>query len=257
VLDFMKIIMPRQRQVVKLYSDPEPLFHKMAIEKELQKIYLRTVQLEHGGSIVIDRTEALVAIDVNSGRFVSEANTEETAYKVNMAAAQEIGRQIRLRDLGGVIVIDFIDMDNPAHRHDVEETLWNGLRTDRARIKMLHMSKFCIVEMTRQRMRESLQVTHYEPCATCGGTGRVKSPESVALDAFRALKSHLSDKRLGIVEVSVNPRASDHLQNEKRHDLAVLEETSGIKVRVRAATDLGFETMQIALYDKEGNKLKG
>jgi ribonuclease E len=251
----MKIIMPRQRNVVKLYSESEPLFHKMGIEKDLQRIYQRQVHLERGGTIVIDQTEALVAIDVNSGRFVSESNAEETAYRVNIEAAKEIGRQIRLRDLGGVMVIDFIDMDNADHRRDVEEALWNSLRGDRARIKMLHMSKFCIVEMTRQRMRESLQVTHYEPCPSCAGKGRIKSPESIALDAFRAIKSNLSDKRLGTIEVTVGSRAADYLQNEKRRDLAELE-SPDMKVRVRASSDMGAEIMQITLYDKEGNKLK-
>jgi ribonuclease E len=214
------------------------------------------VQLQHGGSIVLDQTEALVAVDVNSGRYVSESSAEETAFKTNMEAAPEIARQIRLRDLGGVMVIDFIDMESEEHQHEVEQAFWDAMKGDRARIKMLHMSKFGIVEMTRQRMRESLGRTHYDVCPFCRGTGRIKTPERVGLDAFRQIRSRLQDKRIGQIEASLHPRVADYLQNEKRADLLRLEKDAGVKLDIVAAPDLPVDKVELVTYDKEGNRLK-
>ena len=256
VMEFVKITMPRQRGIVKLYSDPEPLFHKHRLEEEIEKIYQRAVQLEHGGSIVLDQTEALVAIDVNSGRYVSESSAEETAFKTNMKAADEIARQIRLRDLGGVMVIDFIDMETEEHRHEVEQAFWNAMKGDRARVKMLHMSRFGIVEMTRQRMRESLGRTHYDVCPCCRGTGRIKTPERVGLDAFRQIKSRLQDKRIGQIEATLHPRVADYLQNEKRADLLRLEKDTDVRIQIVAAPDAPVDKVELVTYDKEGNRLK-
>jgi len=256
VLDFMRLTMPRQRKGVKLYADVEPLFNRYGLEEEIQKVYQRQVPLPQGGSIVIDQTEALVAIDVNSGRYVREASIEETAYKTNLAAAEEIARQLRLRDLGGVMVIDFIDMEEEKHQRDVEQALWNGLRRDRARVKMLRMSKFGIVEMTRQRVRESLQRTHYENCPYCLGTGRIKTAESVGLDAFRRIRTHLKAKGVGTLQVSLSPKVADYLQNEKRSDLARLEADSQVHIEILAVPDMSVENIHINLYDRDGRRLK-
>ena len=256
VRDFMKITMPRQRKSVGLYSEPEPLFHRFGLEEEIQKVYRRQVQLDDGGAIVIDQTEALVAIDVNSGKYVKEASIEETAYRTNMAAANEIARQLRLRDLGGVMAIDFIDMEDEKHRHDVEQALWNGLRRDRARVKMLRMSRFGIVEMTRQRMRESLERSHFENCPYCTGTGRIKRAESVGLDAFRSIRSHTNGKRVGTIQVSLSPKVADYLQNEKRADLVQIEAEAQVDIEILAVPDMSVESIQIQLYDREGRRLK-
>ena len=150
--------MPTSKKPVELYQDAEPLFTKYKVEEQIERIHRNRVPLPGGGSIVIEQTEALVAIDVNSGRFKQEANAEATAYQINLQAAAEIGRQIRLRDLGGLILSDFIDMRDESHKRDVERKLWETLKNDRARMKMLRMSRFGIIEMTRQRMRREHRV---------------------------------------------------------------------------------------------------
>jgi ribonuclease E len=204
----------------------------------------------------VDQAEALVAIDVNSGHYVREPSAEETAFKTDLEAAREIARQIRLRDLGGVMVVDFIDMADENHRREVEQTFWNALRRDRARIKMLHMSRFGIVEMTRQRMRESLERHHYDACPYCRGTGRIKTSERIGLDAFRRMKSCLQDKRLGTLQVSLSPKVGDYLQNEKRAALAQLGKDSGVKIEILAVPGISAESVEIVLLDKDGNRLK-
>ena len=170
ILEFMAMTMPTSKKPVELYQDAEPLFTKYKVEEQIERIHRNRVPLPGGGSIVIEQTEALVAIDVNSGRFKQEANAEATAYQINLQAAAEIGRQIRLRDLGGLILSDFIDMRDESHKRDVERKLWETLKNDRARMKMLRMSRFGIIEMTRQRMRRSIEFTDYQTCPTCKGT---------------------------------------------------------------------------------------
>ena len=183
----MKIVMPRNVNRIKLYEGKEALFHKYHIEDEIARIQTRHVPLSGGGSIVIDQTEALVAIDVNSGNFRADDNAEETAYQVNLRAAEEISRQIRLRDLGGMIVNDFIDMREERHRRGVERALRDAVRRDRARIKVLRISPFGLIEMTRQRIRPSLRRSIYEDCPCCHSTGQVKTAESMAIETMRLL----------------------------------------------------------------------
>ena len=177
--DFLKVVMPRFVNRLKLYDEKVPLFHKYAIEDEIAKIQRRHVPLPEGGSIVIDPTEALVAIDVNSGNFRVEDDAERTAYEMNLRAAKEIARQLRLRDLGGVIVNDFIDMREERHRRGVERALRDAIKRDRARTKVLRMSAFGLIEMTRQRIRPSLKRSIYEDCPHCGGAGVAKTAESM------------------------------------------------------------------------------
>ena len=172
---------------VELYDEPIPLFHKYGIEREIELMYSRHVPLPTGGSLVIDSTEALVAIDVNSGKFRDHADAETTAFKTDMEAADEIPRQLRLRDLGGVIICDFIDLRYERHRRELERTLHDNLKNDRAKTKVLRMSQFGIIEMTRQRMRPSLKRSIYFDCPHCKGSGLVKTPESMSLDVMRRL----------------------------------------------------------------------
>ena len=169
--EFLRVVMPRFVNRLKLYDEKVPLFHKYGIEDEIAKIQRRHVPLPEGGSIVIDQTEALVAIDVNSGNFRVENDAERTAYEMNLRAAKEIARQLRLRDLGGVIVNDFIDMRDERHRRGVEKALRDAIKRDRARTKVLRMSAFGLIEMTRQRIRPSLKRSVYEDCPHCGGAG--------------------------------------------------------------------------------------
>ena len=200
--DFLRVVMPRFVNRLKLYDEKVPLFHKYGIEDEIAKIQRRHVPLPEGGSIVIDQTEALVAIDVNSGNFRVEDDAERTAYEMNLRAAKEIARQLRLRDLGGVIVNDFIDMREERHRRGVERALREAIKRDRARTKVLRMSAFGLIEMTRQRIRPSLKRSVYEDCPQCTGAGVVKTAESMAIDVMRllALATHREEiRRIAIV----------------------------------------------------------
>src|SRR4029079_17745201 len=180
--------MPRYVSRLQLYNGRERLFHKYDIESEIAKIQQRKVPLKQGGSIVIDQTEALVAIDVNSGNFRPDDSAEETAYQMNLLAAKEIARQLRLRDLGGVIVNDFIDMRGESHRRNVENALRDALLRDKARTKILRISQFGIIEMTRQRIQPSLKKRIYNDCTHCRGTGHVKTAETVGIELMRLLQ---------------------------------------------------------------------
>ncbi|MEL7266107.1 MAG: Rne/Rng family ribonuclease, partial [Planctomycetota bacterium] len=187
VRDFIKLVMPRHVDALKLYEGRSPLFHKHRVEEEIALITQRQVPLPNGGSIVIDPTEALVAIDVNSGSFRGDSSAEENAFKLNCAAAKEIARQLRLRDLGGVIVNDFIDMRKDSHRRKLERTLRDAMAKDRARTKILKTSPFGLIEMTRQRVRPSLKRSIYTDCPCCEGRGLVKTPESMSIERRKML----------------------------------------------------------------------
>lgn len=238
--DFLKQIMPKAEKGVKLYKKEEPLFHKYKIEQEIEKIIQKKIPLRHGGSLIIEQTEALVAIDVNSGRFKAGADPEETAFRTNMEATKEVVRQIRLRDLGGVIIIDFIDMQSEGHRRAVEKALLENLKRDRARTKMLKMSRFGIVELTRQRLRPSLRDVLYEYCSICHGTGYTKTMESLSLEVMREIKSVLGYPELKTIEVEVDPRVSQHLLNQKRRQLSELEETYNKRILIKSIQMDGF-----------------
>src|SRR5207248_537817 len=197
-------VMPRYANRLKLYSSSEPLFHKYKIEEEIARIQQRKVPLPHGGSIVIEQTEALVAIDVNSGSFRADNNAEETAYQMNLHAAKEIARQLRLRDLGGVVINDFIDMRDEKHRRGVERALREAVERDRARTKVLKISAFGLIEMTRQRIRPSLKRSVYQDCQHCRGTGQVKTVESMSIEVARLLQLAVHRPLIQRVEVQVH-----------------------------------------------------
>src|SRR5205807_2389307 len=205
VKEVVKLSSPRARNRVDLYDEPIPLFHKYGIEKEIEQMYSRHVPLPSGGSLVIDSTEAIVAIDVNSGKFRDHSDAETTAFKTDMEAADEIPRQLRLRDLGGVIICDFIDLRFERHRRQLDDRLHENLKNDRAKTKVLRMSQFGIIEMTRQRMRPSLKRSIYFDCPHCHGSGLVKTPESMSLDVMRRLAIATNDQRISRVELAVCP----------------------------------------------------
>ncbi len=204
--EFLQLVMPRYVNRLQLYEGKEPLFFKHRLDQEIAKIHARTVPLKAGGSIVIDQTEALVAIDVNSGSFRAEGDAEETAYQMNIHAAKEIARQLRLRDLGGVIVNDFIDMHKERHRRGVERALRDAVRRDRARTKILRTSPFGLIEMTRQRIRPSLKRSAYKDCPCCHGSAVVKTPESMAIDVVRLLIVIAQKPAIVQVRVTRGPR---------------------------------------------------
>jgi ribonuclease E len=221
--EFLHAVMPRYESRVIFYPGPIPLFHKYHIERQIEQIQAKRVPLKSGGSIIIEQTEAMVSIDVNSGKFKGEKNLEETAYRTNIEAVDEIVRQLRLRDLGGLIVCDFIDMRESKHRTTVERAMRNALRRDRARVRVARMSKFCLVELTRQRIRESLKRTTYRQCSHCNGTGYVKSVESVALDVTREIRLRIADHPNEKVTVVSHPEVATYLKQKKSKVLADLE----------------------------------
>jgi ribonuclease E len=254
--EFMKIVMPRNVNRIKLYEGKEALFHKYHIEDEIARIQSRHVPLRGGGSIVIDQTEALVAIDVNSGNFRADDNAEETAYQVNVRAAEEISRQIRLRDLGGMIVNDFIDMREERHRRGVERALRDAVRRDRARIKVLRISPFGLIEMTRQRIRPSLRRSIYEDCPCCHNTGQVKTAESMAIDTMRLLMTRSTQEGAAKIVVEIHDRVANYLNNKKRREITGIEESCKVTISIIARSDVGPEHLILKILDEAGNELR-
>ena len=212
--------------------------------------------LPDGGSIVIDQTEALVAIDVNSGNFRVEDSAEETAYRLNLAAAKEISRQLRLRDLGGVIVNDFIDMRRERHRRGLERALRDATKRDRARTKILRTSPFGLIEMTRQRVRPSLKRSVYDDCPCCSGRGVVKTAESMSLDVIRMLLLAAQQPKCSVVKVRVHESVASFLNNQKRKELSELEEEGKMEVRILGSENVFPEHLELDCRDDNGNTVR-
>ena len=256
IREFLRIAMPRSASEVVYHDDPEPLFHKYRVEQELDRINSRDVALPSGGSLVIESTEAMVTIDVNSGRFRETRNAEETAYRINMEAAKEISRQLRLRDLGGLIVCDFIDMVVDSHKRDVERTLREGLKKHKERARILRMSQFGIIEMTRQRQRRSIKGTLYRECPHCGGSGHVKALESVTIDAMRTLQMAAHRQDAHRVVLSASPDVAMLMQNQKRAELLALEQATGTAIIIRGEQSYATEEIAFVCEDERGRPLK-
>jgi len=256
IKDFFSVAMPRFTQKAFYYDGQIPLFHKYGIEGEIAKIQSRAVELKAGGSIVIEQTEALVAIDVNSGRYRQQQSAELTAYKINMEAAAEISRQLRLRDLGGLIICDFIDMRSEKHRNEVERAFRAAVKNDRARSKILKISRFGVVEMTRQRMRPSLQSSISRVCPHCGGAGFIKSHESLTIEIIRLLNLAASKKPIDRIELFVATEVADYLQNEKRAVIADLEQFNNKRVIIHSSPDYVGEKHNMVCYNEHGIAVK-
>jgi ribonuclease E len=229
--NFMKTLMPSHMGRIQLYNDPTvPLFQRFQVEAQLDEMHSPTVRLRSGGYIVINPTEALVSIDVNSGRATRERHIEETAYKTNLEAADEIARQLRLRDLAGLIVIDFIDMEETRNQHSVERRLKEAMKIDRARIQIGRISPFGLLELSRQRLRPSLQEVSTERCPHCGGTGLVRSTESTALHVLRAIEEEGMKMRTIEATVHVPTAVAIYILNQKRDSLINIEQRYGLRV---------------------------
>ncbi len=250
--EFLSIFSPRSRDIVVHFDDPEPIFHRYGIEDELEQLHSRHVPLKSGGSIVIDQTEALVAVDVNSGRFRAEEDAETTAYKIDLEAADEIPRQLRLRDLGGVVICDFIDVRLEKHKREIERRLNRNLKQHKERAKILRMSEFGIIEMTRQRQRASLTRNVYEDCRYCRGTGLVKTTESVVLDVMRLIQLAVTKENIRSIEVSVSAEVAHLLQNRKRSTLHELEKNNRRLISIRTVSDFSLDQVQIKCTDPRG-----
>jgi len=254
--EFLQMAMPRYVTRLKLYEEKSPLFHRYGLEDEIARIHKRHVPLPNGGSIVIEQTEALVAIDVNSGNFRADNNAEETAFRLNLAAAKEIARQLRLRDLGGVIVNDFIDMREERHCREVERTLRDAIDRDRARTKILKMSAFGIIEMTRQRIRPSLKRSVYEDCPACHGTGQVKTAESMSIEVVRLLQLAANHPNVSRITVTVHSAVAAYLNNRKRRELNQLEQDGQKTITIRGTEIVPPEHLVFECLDTSGAECK-
>ena len=246
--DFMKMLMPSNVRVVRQYRDGQPLFSRMGVESQLDAMFSPTVQLRSGGYIVINQTEALVSIDVNSGRSTREHHIEDTALKTNLEAAEEVARQLRLRDLAGLIVIDFIDMDEKRNNRSVERKLSDCLRQDRARIQVGRISHFGLLEMSRQRIRASVLESSTEPCPQCGGSGHVRSVSSVALQLLRGLEEILMKGATHNLVVRTRTDVALYVLNHKRGHLRDLE--SSFKVTLSVIADPTVSGQQSFVIDR-------
>ena len=230
VAEFMSYVMPSNVGRLKLYEDHTPLFSRFQIEHQIESAFARSVSLPSGGAIVIDHTEALVSIDVNSARATRGADIEDTAFKTNMEAAEEVARQMRLRDLGGLVVIDFIDMENPKHQRDVENVLRDALKKDRARVQMGKLSRFGLLELSRQRLKPALGESSHVACPRCAGTGVIRGIESTALHVLRIIQEEAMKDNTGEVHAQVPVDVATFLLNEKRAELFAMEERLDVNV---------------------------
>ena len=247
VVDFVRHFMPRLRSKIVTYTGQEPLFEQQGIEEKVVKALDRRVWLRSGGYIIIERTEALTAVDVNTGRFVGKRNQEETIFKTNLEAAQEVVRQLRLRNVGGIIIIDFIDMEKEANRKKVYEALKEALKKDKARTNILKISELGLVEMTRQRTRESLENQLLRPCPHCEGRGRIKSAATVAYDVLRAIKRQQATVENGKnIVVRLHPDIANFLYDEKNNSLENLEREINHRIIIKASQELHHEKYEIA-----------
>ncbi|HSE12972.1 MAG TPA: ribonuclease E [Rudaea sp.] len=232
--EFMQQVMPQNLRKLKLYKDTVPLFSRFQIETQIENAFDRSVRLPSGGSIVIDQTEALTSVDINSSKATKGADIEETAFNTNCEAAVEIARQLRLRDAGGLIVIDFIDMDSPRHQREVEDRLKDALRHDRARVQIGRISRFGLLEMSRQRLRPSLGESSQTVCPRCEGHGRIRSVESLSLSVLRLVEEQAMKENTGQVLVQVPSAVANFLLNEKRKSVVEIEQRHEVPVIIVA-----------------------
>ncbi len=254
--DFFQEVMPEYAQLVKLHQERRPIFSRYQIEEQIEALSRNKVPLPSGGSIVIDTTEALVAIDVNSGKMATEKGVEATAFKSNMEAAAEAARQLRLRDLGGLIVIDFIDMRDRKHIRDVEKCLKDALKSDKARVSVGRISQFGLLEMSRQRIKAALAEASYLPCPHCDGSGRIKSAEAQALNFVRRLSAGMAKGQIGRVEGQVPLEVAAYLLNNKRAELIRLEQQYNATIYIRGCAEFTNSQLEVEFLRREKEEQK-
>jgi ribonuclease E len=251
VHDFFKKNMPKHENLVKLHQEKRPIFSKYQLEEQIDNIYEKKVLLKSGGSIVIEPTEALVSIDVNSGKSTGERGVEETAFKTNMEAAEEAARQLRLRDLGGLIVIDFIDMRDKKHMTEVEKTLKNALKADKARVSVGRISQFGMLEMSRQRIKQTLEHASYLECPHCGGRGKVKSVENMALSFLRKVHAAAAKGTNADVHGELPLDVAYYLLNRKKRELARIESDYDIDVTIKGKPSFLMNQIDLVVLKRE------
>ncbi len=251
LMEFMKMVMPRMRNRVKLYKDTKPLFSQHDVEEQIESIYNRRVELPSGGSIVIDVGEAMVSIDVNSGRTTGASALEETAIKTNLEAAEEITRQLRLRDLGGLIVIDFIDMFQKKNKSLLEKQMKQSCKLDKARINFSHISRFGLLEMSRQRIFPPVKEGFFMDCQHCGGTGHVKTESSSTLSVIRTIQEHLAAGNVKVLQVRISTQVINYLLNHKTKTLRELEEHNGVDIQFESHENLPYENFTYTVLERK------
>jgi len=254
--EFLRIALPRSSGTVYEYTGREPIFHRFGIEEEIQRIHSRHVPLPSGGSIVIDSTEAMVAIDVNSGKFRALQDAEETAYQINLEAAEEIARQLRLRDLGGLVVCDFIDLRTDKHKRGVEKALRDALKKHKEKARILRMSRFGLIEMTRQRQRPSIKRSIFHDCPHCSGTGLIKTAESMSLEMLRVLQLLAHHPGVKRITIAVAANVATLLLNQRRAVLHRIEKDADVAIHVRASGTLPQDQYSYECEDDRGMPLQ-
>jgi ribonuclease E len=249
-MKFVTLYLPRHQHKLKMYTDRTPIFTHFEIEKQIEAIRSRKVLLPSGGSLVIDQTEALVAIDVNSGKTRGRRDQEENAYETNREAAVEIARQLRLRNLGGIIVIDFIDMTSSRNTTAVERILREGMKNDKARHQIGKISAFGLCTLTRQRLDQSIRLVGYRECPTCKGDGIIRAPDAMAVRLLRSLQAGLADGSSKAVRISLHPTLANYLQNKHRGDILALERGFGVTVEIDATPEMDLSSENIEFVPK-------
>jgi ribonuclease E len=251
---FFKLVMPRNQGRVKLYNETKPLLAHYGMEKQIENIYKRRVELPSGGSLVIDSGEALVAVDVNSGKTTSASELEETALRTNLEAADEIGRQLRLRDLGGLVVIDFIDMFQKRNKTQVEKEIKQACKKDKARINLSRISKFGLLEMSRQRLSPAIGEGAFDRCQSCEGSGFIRSKGALAIGVLRNIQEVLAAKNVKTMEVAVSLEVVSYLLNHKTIHIMKLEEKHQIKINFRGQAGLSFDDFSYIVTEQKDEK---
>ncbi|MBW2637613.1 MAG: Rne/Rng family ribonuclease, partial [Deltaproteobacteria bacterium] len=248
---YCKAVAPRNVRMIKQYRDEIPIFDKYNIEDQISEIYQERANLKSGGYLIINPTEALITIDVNSGRASGRKDVEETAFKTNIEAAGEIARQLRLRDLGGLLVIDFIDMKDRKHILEVEKTFRNALSVDRSRIQLAKISKFGILELSRQKKQSTIQEISYTTCPHCKGSGLRPTIEYMALSAFRKIKSRAVQENLAKIIITLPHEVSQYLLNQKRSELSKLEDLHDVSINISGDPDMLWGESDFELVKRE------
>ena len=254
ILKFVDLVVPEAKKNIELYEGKEPIFEKWGVQRDIERAFRRRVWLKCGGYIVIDQTEALVAIDVNTGRHTASEGPEDTIFRANVEAADEIARQLRLRNIGGLVVMDFIDMRNKQYQRDLLLRLQNALRKDKAKCSLLPISEFGLVEMTRQRVKESISQSVFDECPYCHGRGMVKSVISVCLDVQRAVKGHFSYRRERDIRIEVHPLVMEAMR-ENIAMLRLMEEQ--FRARVTLVNNDRLHVEEYNIFDhRSGRQLE-
>ncbi|MHB8092642.1 MAG: Rne/Rng family ribonuclease [Syntrophales bacterium] len=248
---YCKAVAPRNLKIIKLDKEKTPLFDKHQLEEQIRVIYQERADLKSGGYLIINPTEAMITIDVNSGRGSHKRNVEETAYQTNLEAAEEIARQLRLRDLGGLIAIDFIDMMDQKHNAEVEKAFKKALTMDRSRIQLAHISKFGILELSRQKKQSTIQEISYTACPYCHGRGMRPSLEYIALNAYRKVETQAVKGLASEIKVNVHNEIADYLQNQKRAEISRLETDYGMSIHIYGSHEMAWEECKLEATKRE------